>query len=651
MSLVSLAPAKALASDDWKPIDPADLASNTPVVEKDADAEGLFWEVRVDDGQASELVFTNYVRVKVYTERGKESQSKIDLPYRSYYAIKDIAARTVRTDGTIVELKKDEVFERIIVKGNGVKVKAKSFAIPGVEPGAIVEYRWREERIGRNANYVALQFQRDIPVRIVTYLVRPLTGAGLGGMNFMPFHMPPGLKFETAKNGFYQAQLTNVPAFHEEPRIPPENEVRSWILLYYSHNQAVSEDRFWTAFGKAYYETVKDATKGDDEVRSKAAEIVGDALTAEGKLERIYEFCHTKIRNFAHDELLTAEEKSKFRPNKSPAETLKRGVGTAANIDNLFAALSSALGFEAHIALSGDRADFFLDRAFTDLYFLYYQGVSSIAVKVNDKWQFFRPGHYYSPFGMLRWQEDGQYALIIAKEPQWAVVPMSGPDKSVQKSTGKFRLGEDGTLEGDVRIEYTGQLAMDHKYYNDDDSPPQREATLRNLIKTRMSTAELTNIKIENVTDPVKPFIYDYHVRVPGYAQRTGKRLFLQPAFFEHGSGPLFPASQRQNSIYFHYPWSEEDTVTIEIPEGYTLDGHDSPHSFNAADVSQYKVTVGTTQNNKTLVLKRSFFFGGGDKIIFPVTSYAELKAIFDRLNKEDSHIMALEQSGTVASQ
>ena len=54
--------------------------------------------------------------------------------------------------------------------------------------------------------------------------------------------------------------------------------------------------------------------------------------------------------------------------------------------------------------------------------------------------------------------------------------------------------------------------------------------TFRDLIKEQMSTAEISNIKIENVTDPAKPFVYAFHVRVPGYAQRTGKRLFLQPA-------------------------------------------------------------------------------------------------------------------------
>ena len=49
--------------DDWRPIDPADLALKAPVVEKDADAEALFWEVRVDDSQQEELALKNYIRI------------------------------------------------------------------------------------------------------------------------------------------------------------------------------------------------------------------------------------------------------------------------------------------------------------------------------------------------------------------------------------------------------------------------------------------------------------------------------------------------------------------------------------------------------------------------------------------------------------
>src|SRR5438105_8011055 len=163
------------SSDDWRAIDPAELASKTPIVDKNADAEAIFWEVRVDDGNPGELVFSNYVRVKVYTDRGKESQSQIDLEYYAGSKIKDISARTIKPDGAIIEVTKDDVHDRTIVKGSGVKLKAKSFAMPAVEPGAIVEYRWKEVRNDRLANYIRLQFEREIPVQLVKYYIKPLS--------------------------------------------------------------------------------------------------------------------------------------------------------------------------------------------------------------------------------------------------------------------------------------------------------------------------------------------------------------------------------------------------------------------------------------------------------------------------------------------
>src|SRR5207253_10552976 len=113
----------------------------------------------------------------------------------------------------------------------------------------------------------------------------------------------------------------------------------------------------------------------------------------------------------------------------------------------------------------------------------------------------------------------------------------------------------DGTLEGEVRVEYTGHFATEKKRINDGDSQEQREQRLMGAIKQQMSTAEFADIHIENVSDPAKPFVYAYRVRVPGYAQRTGKRLFLQPAFFQKGIGALFATSERKHDIYFHYPW------------------------------------------------------------------------------------------------
>ena len=206
-------------------------------------------------------------------------------------------------------------------------------------------------------------------------------------------------------------------------------------------------------------------------------------------------------------------------------------------------------------------------------------------------------------------------------------------------------LDENGTLEGDVMIEYTGHLAVERKLQNDEDSPVQREETLKAAIKSRLSSAELSDIVVENATDPAKPFIYKYHVKVPEYAQRTGKRLFFQPAFFHKGIEPLFSAGTRQYPIYFRFPWSEEDNITLTLPKGYVLDAADRPPPISAGPVSKHEVKMGVTNDQTTLMYGRTFYFGGQDSILFPVANYPTLKQLFDEIQKADNHMITLRQN------
>ena len=635
------------AVEDWKPIDPADLALKNPTVEKDADAEGLFWEVRIDDNADGNLIFNHYLRVKVFTERGRESQSRVDLPFGKFYGtevrIKDIAARTIKPDGSIVELKKEDIFERTIVKVSGLKVKARSFAMPSVEPGSIIEYRWREERLKNMAHYLRLQFQRDIPVRRVQYLIKPYDFVGLS-FNSITMHgqSTPWVK---EKNGFYSTTMTNMPAMLEEPRMPPEDQMKTWMLVYYAAGDKQPEaDKYWTEIGKKFYENSKSLIKPNDEVKKLAASLVEDAKTDEEKLHRLFEFCRTKIKNTSNDASgLTAEEREKLKDNKNPGDTLKRGMGTGADIDTLFAALASAAGFDARIALSPDRGDLFFDKNLPNAYFI---DPRNVAVNVGGAWKFFNPGYNYIPFGMLMWGEEGEQALITdPKQPVWVNTPMSPPEKSLIKRRAKLKLSEDGTIEGDATVEYSGHFAIERKEELDEESETQRVDRLKSEIKDLMSAAELTDIKIENVTDDENPIVYKYHIRVPGYAQRTGKRIFLQPAFFQHGVGPMFVTAGRKYPIYFQFPWSEDDQVEIDIPAGYALDNADAPAPFGSGKISEYKPGLSVTSDGKMLVYRRTFFFGGGDSVLFPLEAYPALKNYFEQLHKQDNHSLALKQA------
>ena len=207
-----------------------------------------------------------------------------------------------------------------------------------------------------------------------------------------------------------------------------------------------------------------------------------------------------------------------------------------------------------------------------------------------------------------------------------------------------MQLDENGTLEGDVTVEYTGHLAVERKVLNEDDSPVQREENLKEMVKSRLSSAELTNIVIEDDADANKPFVYKYHVRVPDYAQKTGKRLFFQPGFFTKGISALFSAGTRRYPIYFHFPWSEEDKITITLPKGYALDNADRPAPINAGATSQHEIKMGITNDQRTLVYDRTFFFGSSDLLLYPVEKYDVIKQLFEEVNKADNHMITLKQ-------
>jgi hypothetical protein len=309
----------------------------------------------------------------------------------------------------------------------------------------------------------------------------------------------------------------------------------------------------------------------------------------------------------------------------------------------LFASMATAAGMEVRIALTGDRSDFFFSPAYADEYFL---SNPDVAIKVGNEWKFYDPSATYLPLGMLRWGEEDANALIPdPKEPVFVTTPLSPAEQSREKRKANLTLSEDGTLEGDVVLEYTGHLGAEKKEYNDDDSATQREETLKDMLKARLSTSEITQVQIENVADANKTFTYRFHIRVPGYGQRTGKRLFFQPAFFQKGIDPLFQTSQRKYSVYFHYPWSEDDEVNINLPPGYDLESPEGRKPVNAGATAKHELRLLVSDDHQVVRCLRNFFFGSKSNILFSADKYPLLKQLFDAIHEADNHTLTLRQT------
>lgn len=264
---------------DWRPVDPAILQLKDPKIQKTADAEAIFWETSIEDrlmGDELQVSFYNYVRLKIYTERGVKEHATVEIPVAGRRYITDVSGRTIKANGTIVELKKDAVFDRDLVKTKGFKMRGKSFALPQVEPGDVIEYQFREARDNEAADHLQLLFQREIPMWHASYQLKPLQLPWLPyGMRAMPFNVQPS-PWERSKTraGFMETHVDNVPAYKEEPFSPPPDVVRAWMLVYYEEDRKLDPEKFWKSVGKSTFNDSKERTKADGSVKKVAEELV-----------------------------------------------------------------------------------------------------------------------------------------------------------------------------------------------------------------------------------------------------------------------------------------------------------------------------------------------------------------------------------------
>ena len=633
---------------DWRPVSPEELRQKTPKVEPNADAEVIFWDVKIEDRYAAGdflMVLNHYLRAKIFTDRGKEKFSTVEIERFGKRRIGDIRGRTIKADGTIIDLKKDSIFERDIVKAKGFKARGVTFALPNVEVGDIIEYQYREYRDNELANYLPLEFQREVPMWEVTYHLRPLQLPWLAyRMQSVGFRLT-NTPFQQEQGGFSFTTMKNVPAFKEEALAPPDEVLRSWLLVYYEEDKKVVPEKFWKEVGKADWNVFKPLLKVDSEVKRVASELVTGVTDDEAKLIKLDAFCRNKIKNIHDSEVeMTSAERKAVKENKHPSDTLKQMAGTGTDIDLLFAALATAAGYDARFARIPDRGRHFFSPELPIKYFL--QSNYSVAVNVGDKWHFYDPASKSVAPGTIRWREEGQRALISdPKGGFFEKTQFSPASASMRKRIANLKLSADGEIEGTLEYLFTGHVAADERNRYDNKTPAEIEEDWKARLGI-YGAPSISKFEMAQKDDASLPLVVRMEFSAQGFCARTGKRILLEPGFFEHNSRAQFTETNRKADIYFHYAYSEDDEVTIELPEGWELDKPSAPKSSKLSEVGNYEAKVRITADKRKVLYSRKFSWGSEGTLIIPGKNYAAVKNIFDFVQEQDHHVLTLRQEG-----
>lgn len=647
-SAFGLCVAAPAVATDWPPIAAAELALAKPNVDPTADAEALFWDVRLTDqtdGSSFATVFEHHLRIKVFTDRGRESQSTIELPYTGSVRVREVEGRTIAPDGTVTELRAQDVFDRTIVRASGLKVKAKSFVLPNVVPGAIIEYRWREVRDDSLAMNLELELQREIPVHTVRYHVKPLGLLATVGyrMRLQSFNTGQ-LTLVSEPHGYSLLEAKNIPAFSREPFSPPDLAVKAWVLVYYVNADKGDPpvEKFWGDYSKQTVDEFRPLWRVTNDIKVAAARASSAGTSVAETIGALVKDVRARVTRNDTDTAPEAIARDR-KERKNAADTLKRGAGNGPEMNLLFAAMASAANLETRLALLPDRSHMGTDPAMKQPYLLSHLAV---AIKEGDGWRFVDPANEHAAGGHLAWEHEGMPALLLdAKAPRFVPVPDATPEFSAQKRTGTVRLLETGAIEGTLALEYTGHFAVQLRERDDDSTAEERRQVFAERMSRRWPGFELIHHAVTNLENPELPYVVTITFRVPNYGQRVGSRLLVQPAIFQHQAEAVFPATSRRAMVEFPHAWVEEDAIAIETPPGYRMETQSVPEPFllNKGVAARYE--MGLSDDGTRVQYRRRFMVGGGGQVMFPKESYPVVKAWFDGVQRLDAHTVALRRT------
>src|ERR1700686_4589285 len=245
---------RTAVADEWQPISPEELRMTSVPEAPGAPAVILYRQVDRDDNARTGGEY-NYVRIKILTEEGQKN-GDVEVPFfKGQGSIHGLKARTVRPDGSIANFE-GKPFDKMIVKAKGLKYQAKTFTLPDVQVGSIIEYHYMEdlqEGLVFDSHWI---LSNELFTKRAKFSLKPYERFALRWS--WPAGLPKGTPAPKEERGVIRMETQDVPAFQIEDYMPPENELKMRVDFTYSENDMEKDpEKFWKKEGKKLNDRVE----------------------------------------------------------------------------------------------------------------------------------------------------------------------------------------------------------------------------------------------------------------------------------------------------------------------------------------------------------------------------------------------------------
>lgn len=669
-----VAGARPAAAQEWPPITDEEKALKDCPQQPGAPAVFLYREEKTNHNN---WTTTCYYRLKILTPAGRE-RANIEIPVLKGWAkITDLKARVVRSDGKSVAFT-GQVFEKTALRAGRIKVTVKTFALPDVDVGSIIDYRyktvWDLDKSSSSQGQEALEnlignpgkpqeggveteegilffpvdtweVQKDLFTRKAKFSYEPSASLGVmlaelshkGMMLSWVTHWLEGVKPARDRERI-ELELENIPAFEPEEFMPPESSQRMEVRLFYVVGTVGSADEYWQEESRNWQKGVEKFMRKAGTAAAEAKKAVAGIDNPAAKIRALYGRAQ-EIKNLSYDKTLTSRKRKELgiKDNRGVADVLKNNYGLRSDITRTFAALAIAAGFPARVVRAATRDDKLFEK---DLCGLYSQFDSELAmVQVDGTDRLYDPATPYCPPGLVRWNCTATVLLCPSDDPpSFTRTPANPPDLASTRREIALQLDAEGNLAGTAKVTFGGQEGLGKRLEHIDDDDVEVKKDLESeLGEILPAGAKVSLQKVENLKNNAEEVLAYFDISLPGLATQAGERTLLPVSPLLGLKQHPFRHARRKYPVCFSYPYRVSDNIVITLPAGMKVETAPAPRS-ERGDWFDYSLAC-TVEGGTALRVQRDFRL---KQCNFTVDQYGVVRTFFERVRAADEEQVVL---------
>jgi hypothetical protein len=512
---------------------------------------------------------TEHQIIKVNNDNAVAKNNRIYISMRDAIALVDIQARTITSDGRIIELDKNEIKEiEDEESGAGFKI----FAIEGVEVGSEIEYYYTKKT---TANYFGREFfQFTEPVINATFLLITPDNLKFSFKSYNGF--APVISDNVEGKYVYTARMDNIPSLKKE-EFSTYNGSRQRLEFKLSYNKNTDRELFkWRDAAQLIYSQIFVVNKDEIKLLQKLLDLaeIKKYNTSEMKIGAVENYIKT---NFYFDENASGQA-------SDISFILENRIGSKMGMTKLLLNAIKLLGVKTEVVLTSGRNEIAFDADFET-----YNYLEDYLIFLPENDAFIAPYHAEFRYGMVPSDLtaiDGLFIseTIVDKLP----IPIhyiehipALPAKDNLDKMDVFVSFNEGLTANTVKLKrsFNGYSAAFIKAVYPLIEEERKQELLKSLVKFLAADADISNLGLEKSEFEFQtwtsPLVIDSEFESPSFIEMAGNIILFKAGELIGPQSELYQDTERKTRVQNEFNRLYDRSITINIPEGYQIENLD----------------------------------------------------------------------------